>query len=586
MNPTAELAGTQMRHDGSLIVLEGPDGVGKSTLAALLASGLRKAGKDVAQLSFPGQEPGSLGELVYRLHHQPRALGVDGLSQSSLQILHVAAHIDVIQRQIGPMIRRGMIVMLDRFWWSTWVYGLQSGISRPLLKRIVGLEKGFWGKTKPDLVMLIRRHMPFREEGTAEGWQLLKKAYDQLASEQEGQYPIQVVDNEGPLGETVTRVMDSVATAIAKQKPSLIPSVAGKRATSGQLFDHEGAPCLAHRLRAKDVIPTDRWAPAEPTVVFNTYWQFATERQAVFFRRLHGKPAPWTDDPIVRRHKFTNAYRVLDRASQFLIRDVIYHGSRDPEEIFFRIITFKLFNKIETWQLLKRELGEPTWRRYSFDAYDRVLTAAMSRGQKIYSAAYVMPTGEGPFGHKKKHRNHLKLIELMMADGLPSKLKKAGSMREGFELLKSYPTIGDFLAYQFITDVNYSELTDFSEMEFVVPGPGAKDGIRKCFRSLGGLNEAEIIGLMAERQEEEFARLGIQFQWIGGRKLQLIDCQNLFCEVDKYARVAHPDIPGVSGRQRIKQVFHVNPEPIAYWFPPKWHIEGDTFFSAAANTHG
>ena len=45
--------------------------------------------------------------------------------------------------------------------------------------------------------------------------------------------------------------------------------------------------------------------------------------------------------------------------------------------------------------------------------------------------------------------------------------------------------VGDFLAYQFITDINYSTLTDFSEMEFTVPGPGARDGIHKCFESIG-----------------------------------------------------------------------------------------------------
>ena len=53
--------------------------------------------------------------------------------------------------------------------------------------------------------------------------------------------------------------------------------------------------------------------------------------------------------------------------------------------------------------------------------------------------------------------------------------------------------IGDFLAYQFATDLNYGNLTDFSEMEFVVPGPGALDGIRKCFSDLGGLTEADAI---------------------------------------------------------------------------------------------
>jgi len=66
--------------------------------------------------------------------------------------------------------------------------------------------------------------------------------------------------------------------------------------------------------------------------------------------------------------------------------------------------------------------------------------------------------------------------------------------------------------------------------------------------------------------------LGVKFPSLWGRPLQLIDCQNLFCEVDKYARVMHPDIEGASGRTRIKQKFRPNTEPIDYWYPPKWNI--------------
>jgi len=76
-------------------------------------------------------------------------------------------------------------------------------------------------------------------------------------------------------------------------------------------------------------------------------------------------------------------------------------------------------------------------------------------------------------------------------------------------------------------------------MDFVVPGPGAKDGIRKCFRDTGHLTEADIIRLMADVHEEQFARLGLRFRSLWGRRLQLIDCQNLFCEVSKYARCVH-----------------------------------------------
>jgi hypothetical protein len=128
------------------------------------------------------------------------------------------------------------------------------------------------------------------------------------------------------------------------------------------------------------------------------------------------------------------------------------------------------------------------------------------------------------------------------------------------------------LAYQFVTDINYSEVTNFSEREFVVPGPGALDGIRKCFASQGGLADAEIIKFMTDIQEREFARLGLDFETLWGRPLQFIDCQNLFCEVDKYSRVAHPDAVGISGRTRIKQRFEQNPEPIEYWYPPKWGL--------------
>jgi hypothetical protein len=240
------------------------------------------------------------------------------------------------------------------------------------------------------------------------------------------------------------------------------------------------------------------------------------------------------------------------------------------EEVLFRIMLFKLFNKIETWELLEHSFGAITYKDYDFDRYDAVLLRAMHAGGRIYSAAYIMPPGGTAFGYKAKHQNHLRLLEKMMSDGLAGKLAKLKKMQPAFELLKSYPTLGDFLAYQFITDINYSELTDFSEMEFVVPGPGARDGIKKCFVDASGLNEAEIIRLMVDNQDKEFERLGISFKSLWGRKLQLIDCQNLFCEVDKYSRVAHPEIAGISGRTRIKQKFAPTPKAILPWYPPKW----------------
>ena len=261
-----------------------------------------------------------------------------------------------------------------------------------------------------------------------------------------------------------------------------------------------------------------------------------------------------------------------DRVSQYLIRHVIYDGDPSVPEVFFRTILFKLFNKIETWELLKSRLGEIAWEGYSFDRYDSVLASALASKTRIYSAAYIMPSGNTAFGYRQKHRNNLKLLERMMEDEVPHRIAASPTMRQAFETLRSYPTIGDFLAYQFVSDLNYSEISHFSEMEFVVPGPGARDGIHKCFSGLGGLSESDIIRLVTDRQEYEFERLGLKFRSLWGRRLQLIDCQNLFCEVSKYARVLHPDITGLNERSRIKQIYRASGKPLEIWFPPKWKI--------------
>lgn len=340
-----------------------------------------------------------------------------------------------------------------------------------------------------------------------------------------------------------------------------------------------------------DVAPTaptifsSHLAPAKTTAVYDSYWRFAAERQRVFYRRVLGTPWPWTDNPVMAVYKFTNAYRASDRVSQYLIRKVIYRDDlpNSVDEVVFRILLFKLFNKIETWERLEQALGPISFADYRFDRYDKVLTEAMAEGHRVYSAAYIMPPGSSAFGCKAKHQNHLKLLEMMMAQALPEKLASARSMQKGFELLREYPTIGDFLAYQFVTDVNYSEVTDFSEMDFVIPGPGARDGLRKCFADTGGLSDAELIRLMADRQEQECTRLGLEFPSLWGRPLQLIDCQNLFCEVDKYARVAHPEAAGLTGRTRIKQKFAAKAQPIEFWYPPKWGINDRIAAGAVPN---
>lgn len=325
--------------------------------------------------------------------------------------------------------------------------------------------------------------------------------------------------------------------------------------------------------KSKSTLIINKRSKPKPSIVYDTYWRFAEERQNIFTKRINQNDYPWTNDPILNQYKFTNVYRATDRVSQYLIKNVIYKGDQSPIEVFFRTILFKIFNRITTWEYLKSELGEILFKDYSFDKYSGLLSDAMNAKVRIYSPAYIMASGRSSFGWEKKHQNHLKLIESMIKDKVPSKLQQSASMEAAYHLLLTYPTIGEFLAYQFATDINYSCLTNFSEMEFVKAGPGAKDGIMKCFKDFGDYSFEDIIKMMAENQEDEFERLGLDFNYLWGRKLQFIDCQNIFCEVDKYSRMAHPDVQGYSRRTRIKQKFSdQSKDSIQFYFPPKWNI--------------
>ena len=559
---------------GHLIVFEGPDGVGKSTIAAGIAEALQLSGETCRLLSFPGRELGSLGKLIYSLHHDLSAHGIAELSPTARQALHVAAHIDVMERVILPNLRAGTHIVLDRYWWSTMVYGVASEIDVDTLDALIEPERRLWGE-QPTVIFLVDRDNPINRDEEPRYWQKLRALYDALAAKEMEKSDVIRLRNLADVNGVIRQALD----ALAKRKIiQAIPARRQFRKPSDKVaqlsIEFRPDVSIARDSKPPSIAVHSRMAPATPTIVLDSYWRFAAERQDVFFRRLQGARRPWTTDPIIEAHKFTNAYRASDRVSQFLIRHVIYRPElpKSADEVCFRILLFKLFNKIETWQLLEEKLGPIVFEDYSFKRYDQVLAKALDSGRRIYSAAYIMPPGGNAFGHTAKHQNHLRLLEKMMREELPAKLADMKRMQDAFELLLTYPTIGDFLAYQFVTDINYSEVTDFTEMEFVMPGPGALDGIRKCFSNLGGLNEPEIIRLMADIQSDEFARLGLQFRSLFGRSLQLIDCQNLFCEVDKYARVAHPEIMGRTGRSRIKQKFAPIAAPIDFWYPPKWEI--------------
>ncbi len=306
--------------------------------------------------------------------------------------------------------------------------------------------------------------------------------------------------------------------------------------------------------------------------IYDLYWYFASERQRVFERRVAGETGPWTQDPILREFKFCNVFRAADRVSQYMIRDVCYHDEPcTAEDRLFQITAFRTFSKAATWTTVRDILGRyPVLDDLADGSFGQALDTARQRNGGLYTGAFILCATDA-YGQPAKHLNHVELFRHMfLHDQLGSRLLNARSLHEVYQLLHGFPLMGDFMSYQITIDLNYSSLLDYSENDFTQAGPGALRGIRKCFQDPGDYTPADIVHWMTDRQEHEFARLGLPFSGLWGRPLQAIDCQGLFCETDKYCRQAAPEL--TSARKRIKTRYTPTPEPISLFFPPKWGI--------------
>ena len=307
--------------------------------------------------------------------------------------------------------------------------------------------------------------------------------------------------------------------------------------------------------------------------IYDLYWYFASERQQIFEKRLAGQPAPWTDDPILQKYKFCNVFRATDRVSQYMIRDVCYHTEDcSAEDRLFQIVAFRLFSKIETWDAVRNFLGRsPTMDDLVDGSFTKALEHANEINGGLYTSAFIL-CATNAYGQPRKYLNHVELLRDMFVNHqLAEQLLSASSLQEIYTLLHTFPLMGDFMSYQTAIDLNYSDLINFSENEFTQPGPGALRGMAKVFENLGNYSPSEVIMWMVEQQAKEFARLGLPPTTLFGRPLQAIDCQNIFCETDKYCREAVPEL--TSARSRIKTAYTIPKLMDELFLPPKWNLK-------------
>jgi len=132
---------------GTFLVLDGPDGAGKSTQLQLLSRHLRDRGLDVLVLREPGGT--AIGEKV-------RAILLDRkhteMSVTCEMLLYMASRAQLVAEAIAPALRQGRCVLLDRYVWSTVAYQGAAGANVDAIDQVAQVAVGgLW----PDLTVIL-----------------------------------------------------------------------------------------------------------------------------------------------------------------------------------------------------------------------------------------------------------------------------------------------------------------------------------------------------------------------------------------------------------------------------------------------
>lgn len=265
------------------------------------------------------------------------------------------------------------------------------------------------------------------------------------------------------------------------------------------------------------------------------FFAAARERQAIYLRRRAGQPWPWTDDPVMRQYSITNVFRENDKTTRWF-RSRVREPLRDKPDVLLATVLFRWFNRIST--------GEAIFQQLTLNHNDLQATAwqrFLSTGDTNHLRSSILSyCGKGPYvtgsyiilGQQgmPKLDGVLKCLEMFYGGLFEEQfpciqdeqvsamlnwkdvgallLEQRGriTLEQVWAWLRQVPYLGDFMAYEIVTDLRHTALLDRAPdvMTWANPGPGAARGLARVYgreirgNKLAKVPKRQMIGEMCE----------------------------------------------------------------------------------------
>lgn len=279
--------------------------------------------------------------------------------------------------------------------------------------------------------------------------------------------------------------------------------------------------------------------------------QFVRDRYKTHLNKDYRRtPKPWTNNPILQNYKFTNVRREHDKTTIHLLNMMKAHSRDSYGNKLMNIILYRLFNKIETSELM----GWVDFKHYD-EASLRTKLASAKPGYVYFTNAFYTTGMRQGFRKCYPDEKFEPIVITNVCNDMKYKvvpaISNAKTPQDVIKALQLFNGVGDFLSYQMFVDMTYLAEFPWSENEFVVSGPGCIAGLTELFEDRDGLSYDELLFWLRDNcpiTPDECRELMIDLPE-EDRYMNLMSLENCMCELSKYIRA-------VEGTGRPKNLYN------------------------------